>query len=93
MTILLIKIVLLQLVFALIYEALLRKETFFVANRIYLLLTLLGSFLLPFVIIQIPNSMVLIPNEFWLNEIVIQSNDVNQDLLSSPKNNVNIAQT
>jgi TonB family protein len=37
--------------------------------------------------------MVLIPNEFWLNEIVIQSNDVNQDLLSSPKNNVNIAQT
>ena len=93
MIILLIKIVLLQLVFALIYEALLRKETFFVANRIYLLLTLLGSFLLPFVIIQIPNSMVLIPNEFWLNEIVIQSNDVNQDLLSSPKNNVNIAQT
>ena len=93
MTILLIKIVLLQLVFALIYEALLRKETFFVANRIYLLLTLLGSFLLPFVIIQIPNSMVLIPSEFWLNEIVIQSNDVNQDLLPSPKNNVNLTQT
>uniref|UniRef100_UPI004049E93C energy transducer TonB n=1 Tax=Flavobacterium sp. TaxID=239 RepID=UPI004049E93C len=70
----LIQIVLLQLVFGLIYEALLRRETFFVANRSFLLLTLGFSFLLPFVELNIPNTLVTMPAYFWLDEVVVHGN-------------------
>lgn len=51
-----------QLIFLLVYQLFLRKETFFIWNRIYLLGSLLISFILP--IIQIGVVEEVVPAEF-----------------------------
>ena len=65
-----------QLLFLLVYELLLKKETFFTWNRWYLLLTALISLLLPF--LRIEELAVLVPEEtvsgitnVWLPEVFI----------------------
>lgn len=52
MTVYLFHTLLFQLLFLLVYDLFLQKETFFAANRLYLLLTVTVSFLLPFVEIE-----------------------------------------
>ena len=50
--------ILFQLIFLLVYEFFLRKETFFNWNRAYLLLTSLLSFVLPLIKIQAFSKVV-----------------------------------
>jgi len=58
-----------QLCFLVVYEALLRKETFFNWNRSYLLITSIASLLLPF--IKIKSFSKVIPSEFFVNLPVV----------------------
>jgi len=54
-----------QLCFLVVYEALLRKETFFNWNRGYLLITSIISLVLPF--IKLKSFSKVIPSEFFVN--------------------------
>jgi len=60
-----IQIVVFQLCFLVVYEFLLRKETFFNWNRAYLLITSIASLLLPF--IKLKSFSKVIPSEFFVN--------------------------
>ena len=66
-----IQIMLFQLLFLAIYDLFLRKETFFVGNRIYLLITPVLAFIIPF--IKLPSSQLGYTNEvsIMLPEIVL----------------------
>ncbi|WP_034919634.1 M56 family metallopeptidase [Gillisia sp. CAL575] len=71
-----IQVVLFQLVFLLVYEFLLKKETFFNYNRAYLLLTPVLAFLLPIINIEmlsgfVPQESVTSISRFWLPEVNI----------------------
>ena len=59
------QVVIFQILFLLIYDFFLKKETFFLWNRIYLLTTPLLSLLLPF--IKIPKIQKSIPKEYVIN--------------------------
>src|SRR5690606_8271325 len=61
MTAYILQAILFQLLFLLVYEFLLKKETFFVYNRWYLLITTVLSFLLP--LIKIEALGILVPAE------------------------------
>jgi len=63
--------VLFQLVFLLIYELLLKKETYFSYNRLYLLLTPVGSLFLP--LIHFESLSEVVPSEtlVFLPEVVV----------------------
>ncbi|SDR73265.1 TonB protein C-terminal [Gillisia sp. Hel1_33_143] len=70
------KIIFFQLLFLLVYELLLKKETFFNYNRWYLLLTPIIALTLPFLNITslnelIPQESAAVINSFWLPEIII----------------------
>lgn len=52
-------------IFALVYVLFLRKETFFVLNRIYLLASVVFSFLLPFIHFQVNSKL----GSFMLDEV------------------------
>ena len=69
-----------QLFFLLIYDVFLKKETFFNWNRAYLLITALGSLLLPFVKIEFFKGVV--PEQFIIRlpEVIIG------DVTSTTKN-------
>lgn len=72
----LLQTLLFQLLFLLVYEFLLKKETFFAANRYYLLLTALASLLLPFAQIEALNFFAAEENfmaitNVWLPDIFI----------------------
>ena len=71
-----IQVVLFQLLFLIVYELLLKKETFFNYNRAYLLLTPVLAFLLPLINIEmlstvIPQESVTSISRFWLPEVYI----------------------
>lgn len=77
------QIVLFQLLFLLIYDAFLKRETFFNYNRLYLLATAVLSFVLPLVQLQVfANSIpeVLVIN---LPEVVIGNVDTTKSIASS----------
>lgn len=77
------QIVLFQLLFLLIYDAFLKRETFFNYNRLYLLATAVLSFVLPLVQFQVfANSIpeVLVIN---LPEVVIGNVDTTKSIASS----------
>jgi len=59
------QIIVFQLCFLLIYEVLLKKETFFNWNRVYLLSTSILSLVLPF--IKLKSFSKVIPNDFFVN--------------------------
>ncbi len=69
-------VILFQLLFLLVYELLLKKETFFTWNRLYLLVTAIISLLLPLIKIEAlslfapAESFSAMTNE-WLPEIFI----------------------
>lgn len=63
--------ILFQLIFLLVYEFFLRKETFFNWNRAYLLITSILSFVLPFVKIQAFSKVVPQEYVFQLPTVVI----------------------
>lgn len=70
------QVILFQLAFLLVYEFLLKKETFFNANRIYLLLTPVLALLLPFLKITILGSLITTETvesftSVWLPEVFI----------------------
>ena len=67
----LIQVIGFQLVFLIIYDFLLKKETFFNYNRLYLLVTMGLSFILPF--IKITRFQDIVPDEYVvrLPEVVI----------------------
>ncbi len=69
-------IIFFQLLFLLVYELLLKKETFFNYNRWYLLITPIIALTLPFLNIAalnelVPQESAAVINSFWLPEIVI----------------------
>ncbi|RKS55894.1 beta-lactamase regulating signal transducer with metallopeptidase domain [Gillisia mitskevichiae] len=71
-----IQVVLFQLLFLVVYEVLLKKETFFSYNRAYLLLTPVLAFLLPIINIEmlsgfVPQESVTSISRFWLPEVNI----------------------
>ncbi|WP_412986790.1 M56 family metallopeptidase [Pontimicrobium sp. IMCC45349] len=61
--------VLFQLVFLLVYEVFLRKETFFNLNRAYLLTTAIGSFILPLVKVQAFSKVI--PQQYLIELPVV----------------------
>ena len=65
------QVVVFQVIFLLVYDLFLKRETFFIANRCYLLFTVLLSFLIPFIELDVFVQMV--PKEFViaLPEIII----------------------
>lgn len=71
-----IQVMLFQLLFLAIYDLFLRKETFFVGNRIYLLLTPILAFLIPF--IKVSSLQTEYTNEvsILLPEIVLSPQSV-----------------
>ena len=60
-----------QLFFLIIYDVILKKETFFNCNRFYLLITAIASVVLPF--IKIESIRVIVPEQFVvrLPEVII----------------------
>ena len=80
----LIQVVVFQILFLLVYDFFLKKETFFRWNRIYLLTTPLLSLLLPF--IQIPTIQKSIPKEYLINlsPEVISDNTLSKIIISEP---------
>ena len=74
------QIILFQLLFLLIYDAFLKRETFFNYNRLYLLATAVLSFVLPLVQLQVfANTM---PEVLMINlpEVVIGKVDTSQSI-------------
>ncbi len=66
-----IQVILFQILFLMIYDFFLSKETFFIKNRFYLLFTAVASFALP--LIKIPRIKSSIPEEYTilLPEVVL----------------------
>jgi TonB family protein len=64
----------LQMLFYLIFFFLLKRLSWFSANRVYLLFTLLASLLIPFIEITIPTSTPLSNSIFQIREVVVNSN-------------------
>lgn len=86
------QVIIFQLVFLLVYELLLKKETFFATNRWYLLITPLVSFLLPMLKIEslstlVPAESVAAISQVWLPEVYIGAQPENIQQLPA----VNIA--
>ncbi|CAM4331348.1 M56 family metallopeptidase [Gillisia hiemivivida] len=82
-----IQVILFQLAFLLVYEFLLKKETFFNHNRAYLLLTPVLAFLLPIINIEmlsgfVPQESVSSISRFWLPEVYI--GDATQNIQQLP---------
>jgi bla regulator protein BlaR1 len=75
-----IQVVLFQVLFLVIYDFFLSKETFFTKNRWYLLSTPILSFLIPF--IKIPTFQKAVPQEFivYLPEIILSPEKVIQEM-------------
>ena len=75
-----IQVVLFQVLFLVIYDFFLSKETFFTKNRWYLLSTPILSFLIPF--IKIPKFQRAVPQEFmvYLPEIILSPEKVIQEM-------------
>lgn len=67
----------LQALFYLIFFFLLKGQSRFSANRVYLVTTLLASIVIPFIEISIPNSTPLSGTIFQIKEVVISSNLAN----------------
>ncbi|MDP2159130.1 MAG: energy transducer TonB [Flavobacterium sp.] len=68
-----IKIVICQFAFLLIYETVLKRETFFQWNRVYLLITAVLSFVIPFLKISWFNKQISENISTSLNEIVLNA--------------------
>ena len=78
-----IQVILFQLLFLVVYEALLKKETFFSYNRGYLLLTPILAFLIPLLKIEFLGSVI--PEEtlgVMLPEVVL-GNEISQSIDSA----------
>jgi bla regulator protein BlaR1 len=75
-----IQVVLFQVLFLVIYDFFLSKETFFTKNRWYLLSTPILSFLLP--LIKIPSFQKVVPQEFivYLPEIILSPENVIKEM-------------
>ena len=91
MTTYILQAILFQLLFLLVYEVLLKKETFFSYNRWYLLTTAVLSLLLPF--IQIEALSILVPETtltqiptIFLPEVYIGEGVAAQNLQQIPAN-------
>jgi len=70
------QVILFQLAFLLVYEFLLKRETFFNYNRAYLLITPVLAFLLPIINIEmlssiVPQESVSSISRFWLPEVYV----------------------
>ncbi|SHG43590.1 Signal transducer regulating beta-lactamase production, contains metallopeptidase domain [Salegentibacter echinorum] len=70
------QVIIFQLVFLLVYEFWLKKETFFTLNRWYLLVTPIISFLLPLLKIEglaalVPADSVAVISQVWLPEVIL----------------------
>ncbi|WP_010231685.1 M56 family metallopeptidase [Gillisia marina] len=70
------QVILFHLAFLLVYELLLKKETFFNHNRVYLLVTPVLAFMLPIINIEmlsgiVPQESITSISRFWLPEVYI----------------------
>src|SRR5690606_8025761 len=70
-----------QLVFLMIYDAFLKKETFFNWNRIYLLTTALLSVIIPFIRLEAFKNTI--PQQYIVNlpEVIIGNKPTNQNTI------------
>ncbi|MDT0558958.1 M56 family metallopeptidase [Ichthyenterobacterium sp. W332] len=80
-----------QLIFLMVYDLFLKKETFFNYNRVYLLVTAVLSFILPF--IKINSFKTLVPEDYIvrLPEVIIGSistNSFNEQMINTLPNAV-----
>ncbi len=78
-----IQVILFQLAFLLVYEFLLKRETFFNYNRAYLLITPVLAFLLPIINIEmlsgiVPQESVSSISRFWLPEVYVSAQNIQQ---------------
>lgn len=68
------------LLFYSLYFALLSRETFFILNRIYLIISFLLGLLLPIGVGRLAIEQVEIPPTIWLNPLVVNANHIRQNL-------------
>ena len=76
------KVLLFQALFLVIYDLLLKRETFFQWNRVYLLITPLVAYLIPFIEVnQVSNS---VPKEYMLvlPEVILSPETVIEEQVS-----------
>jgi len=85
------QIIVCQVLFLLVYDLFLKNETFFNYNRVYLLITALLSFVLPFV--KIDSLKALAPENFTINlhEIINQSPTVNKEFTTQLSNQQSVS--
>lgn len=78
------KISIAQLLFLSLYILLLRRETFFEWNRVYLIFTAIISLILPFVQFNWINQNIISEASYTINEIIVFANPKNQDAITIP---------
>lgn len=84
-----IKIIMLQVLFLLLYDLFLSKETFFQKNRIYLLVTFLLTFLLPVIKLSWFQKVFSDETSILLSEIVLSPKEVlEQTFILTPQENI-----
>src|SRR5690606_31399777 len=66
-----IQVITFQLLFLVVYDLFLKRETFFNLNRAYLLITPALSFVLPFIKIETLKEAVLRDYVFYLPEVIV----------------------
>ena len=82
-----------QLVFLLIYDAFLKRETFFNCNRFYLLVTALLAFVLPFIELDAARQVVSQDFAIRLPEVIIGELSINESELANVENTTTASQT
>lgn len=68
------QIIVYQLLFLVVYDIFLKKETFFTWNRCYLLITPILSFILPFIKIDAIRETIPTSYTIALPEVLLQKN-------------------
>ncbi|BCY28106.1 M56 family metallopeptidase [Flavobacterium okayamense] len=82
-----------QLLFLIAYQILLSKETFFNANRFYLIGSFIASLIIPLINIKSIDSNSTIENVFNLKEILLVNGEKTSEIQLASNNSINLLKT
>ncbi|MDT0552809.1 M56 family metallopeptidase [Urechidicola vernalis] len=85
-----VQVVLFQILFLVVYDLFLQKETFFKWNRLYLLATPVLSFIIPFIKFESLKNSVSQESIIWLPEVVLNPEMVMVEQMSNPTETFNL---
>lgn len=85
-----VQVVLFQILFLVVYDLFLQKETFFKWNRLYLLVTPVLSFVIPFIKFDFIQNSVAQESIIWLPEVVLNPEMVMVEQMSNPTETFNL---